>query len=58
MSTASTIPAAISTKSWSLPTWLVRPFALDVRGLAAMRIGMAMILLWDIAFRTRDLTAH
>jgi hypothetical protein len=42
----------------SLPAWLLRAAALDVRALAAMRIGMALLLLWDLAVRAGDLTAH
>jgi hypothetical protein len=42
----------------ALPDWLVRIFALDVRGLVALRIGMAGLLLVDLAVRARDLVAH
>jgi hypothetical protein len=42
----------------SLPDWLVRTFALDVRGLVTLRVGMAVMLLVDLAVRARDLVAH
>lgn len=42
----------------ALPDWLVRVFALDVRGLIALRIGMAVLLLTDLVVRARDLVAH
>lgn len=42
----------------TLPEWLIRIFALDVRGLVALRIGMAGLLLIDLAVRARDLVAH
>lgn len=42
----------------ALPDWLVRIFALDVRSLIALRVGMAALLLVDLAVRARDLVAH
>lgn len=35
--------------------WRERLFAIDPRGLAALRIGLALLLLCDLALRTRDL---
>ncbi len=37
---------------------LERLFAIDVRSLAALRIGLAVVVLVDLATRARDLTAH
>jgi hypothetical protein len=33
-------------------------FALDVRSLAVLRIGLALMILWDVAVRYPDLSAH
>lgn len=33
-------------------------FGIDVRSLALFRIGLALILLWDLAMRVQDLKAH
>jgi hypothetical protein len=38
--------------------WYQRVFALDIRGLAFLRIGFAVILLWDLAVRWTALEAH
>jgi hypothetical protein len=38
--------------------WLTRAFALDLRGLAFLRMGFAAILLWDLAVRATALDAH
>ena len=40
------------------PEWLVKLFALDVRALLALRVGLGLLLLTDLAGRARDLTAH
>lgn len=37
---------------------LARPFLLDLRSLAAFRIGLGLILLYDLLARARDLGAH
>jgi hypothetical protein len=52
-------PAAVP--SPSLPTWrrkLEDIFGLDVRSLALLRIGLALMLLWDVYIRYQDLHAH
>lgn len=36
--------------------WLLRPWTLDPRSLAAMRIGIALVLLWDLGNRVVHLT--
>jgi hypothetical protein len=38
--------------------WLLTPFTLDERSLAAARIGLALLVLADLAWRTVDLEAH
>jgi hypothetical protein len=40
------------------PSVLVRLFAIDVRSLAAFRIGLGLLLLADLAIRATDLQAH
>ena len=47
MSTTSRVGRAVS---WT--------FGLDLRSLAALRIGLACVVLGDLAIRSRDLTAH
>jgi len=39
-------------------SWWQDTFALDTRSLAAFRIGLGAILLWDLADRLPDLAAH
>lgn len=41
-----------------MPVKLSNPFLLDLRSLSAMRIGIAMCLLVDLAIRSSDLVAH
>jgi hypothetical protein len=55
MSTA--VAATWSTRTRVLDSWR-EMFAIDLRALAVVRMGAALILLWDLAFRARDLTAH
>jgi hypothetical protein len=38
--------------------WLRRPFTLDLRGLALLRIAVAAVVLVDLAIRSSDLEAH
>ncbi len=38
--------------------WMERIFALDLRSLALLRIGLALYLLWDLWDRGRSLEAH
>src|SRR5262245_42923548 len=45
----------------SVPPWrrkLEDIFGLDVRSLALLRIGLALMLLWDVYIRYQDLHAH
>lgn len=42
----------------ALSAYLMRTFALDVRALAVLRIGMALVLLYDLVVRASSLTAH
>src|SRR2546428_1961581 len=35
-----------------------RLFAIDARSLAAFRVGLALVVLFDLATRARDLRAH
>jgi len=58
MSAAASAVATTPPATLSLPEWLLRAFALDLRALAALRIGLGAILLWDVALRAGDLTAH
>ncbi|MDA0673960.1 MAG: hypothetical protein O3C67_09695 [Cyanobacteria bacterium] len=37
---------------------IIQFFSLDVRSLALFRIGLAGVLIADLALRSRDLTAH
>jgi hypothetical protein len=39
-------------------TWLKRPFTLDLRALALLRMGVAAVLLIDLGIRSTDLEAH
>jgi len=57
MATSSLDTAAQPTE-FALPTWLVRVFALDLRALVALRVGLAVLLLTDLAVRARDIVAH
>jgi hypothetical protein len=41
-----------------LRAWLLDAFSADLRVLAAFRIGLALIILWDLGERLPDLTAH
>jgi hypothetical protein len=50
--------AAYPTRTWELPIWLKQLFAIDVRALAALRIGFAGVLLYDTLVRALSLTAH
>jgi Vitamin K-dependent gamma-carboxylase len=43
---------------WNAPLWLMKLFAIDVRGLAALRISFAGVLLYDAIVRAFSLTAH
>lgn len=51
-----------SAKTEQLPPhglpWWQRPFAIDLRSLALVRIGLGLLLLTDLAFRWPDLVAH
>ena len=38
--------------------WWQRPFAIDLRSLALVRIGLGLLLLADLSFRWPDLAAH
>jgi hypothetical protein len=38
--------------------WLCRPFTLDLRGLALLRVAVAAMVLVDLAIRSTDLEAH
>ncbi len=42
----------------AVPLWLSRAFAIDVRALAFLRIGLGCMLLVDLAGRASALTAH
>lgn len=42
----------------TLFTWLKRPFTLDLRALALLRMGVALLLLLDLGIRSTDLEAH
>ena len=53
-----------STKMTKMPPtdpllpWWQRPFAIDLRSLALVRIGLGLLLLADLIFRWPDLVAH
>jgi len=54
-------PSTTSTASTPQPprvNLLERLFAIDLRSLAALRIGLALLLLADLAVRSADLVAH
>ncbi|GAA4363038.1 hypothetical protein GCM10023185_31450 [Hymenobacter saemangeumensis] len=42
----------------AVPAWLRRPFTLDLRALALLRMGVGAVLLVDLAIRATDLEAH
>lgn len=42
----------------TLPTWLTSLFAIDIRALAVLRIGLGTVLLYDLFARVPDLAAH
>ena len=42
----------------TIASWWQENFAIDVRALACVRIGAAVLLLFDLLLRARDLTAH
>src|SRR5687768_9395884 len=56
--TSSPTFAATAAAPLALPAWLLRAFALDLRALAFLRIGLGLILLVDLGQRARSLTAH
>ena len=41
-----------------MSTWIERSFGIDPRGLAATRIALGAVLLYDLAARARDLNEH
>src|SRR5262245_56404876 len=46
------------TRTINRPDLLSAIFGLDLRSLAAFRIGVALFILWDLISRSFDLTAH
>ena len=38
--------------------WILRPLSLDLRGLAALRILMGVLVMLDALVRSSDLVAH